>query len=177
MWVLAAMPIISTSGGATNISTSKENSVNRQDSNDNAAATTTSNMVLGVTNDVTEDLITYESIGGSIVEATCMSLVTIMSAIVAGEGVNKDDSQSLLESIYRTQLIRRLIEVCRNYGGSSSLSATCISAIINILSELVLSSSKFLAQVSYKSLVAISIVVIITIVIIVCRKRWSSSYR
>jgi fused-like protein len=57
---------------------------------------------------------------------------------------NNKDSQLLLEAIYKTQLVKCLVESIKTY--SSSLSNHCITSIVHVLSEFVLTSSRFLTQ-------------------------------
>lgn len=80
------------------------------------------------------------------VEACSVVLRNVVCPVVAGDSsAAKEDVQAALESIYRAHVVGRLPEACRVYG--ASLSEKCISAVVAALSELVLSSSKYLAQV------------------------------
>ncbi len=80
------------------------------------------------------------------VEACSIVLRNVVCIVVAGDSsAAKEDAQAALEAIYRTHAVARLVEACRVYG--ASLSEKCVSAVVTGLSELVLSSSKFLSQV------------------------------
>jgi fused-like protein len=54
------------------------------------------------------------------------------------------DAQSILEAVFRTHLVRNLVDILRLQ--SSVISPSAIAAIMHTLSELVLTSSKFLSQ-------------------------------
>lgn len=85
------------------------------------------------------------------VEACSIVLRNVVSVVVSSDGGAKEDAQAALEAIYRHHVVQRLVEACRVYG--ASLSEKCVAAVVTTLSELVLASSKFLAQVgdfSYK---------------------------
>ena len=56
---------------------------------------------------------------------------------------NSRDAQILLDAIYRTQLVRCLIEALRSYGSSMSIEA--VADLTHVLSELVLTSSRFMS--------------------------------
>lgn len=82
----------------------------------------------------------------SILSASSSILRTIMHSIghiTAADTQNKE-SQTILEGIYKTQFIKCFLEAMRVYG--SKLSDGTITCIINVLSELVLTSSKFITQ-------------------------------
>lgn len=108
---------------------------------------------------------------GDTIEACSIILRNIVTVVAAvGENNNssnnnnssssKEDTQAVLEAIYRSHLIEHLIDACRTYGSNSNnnnsttrtstllLSGKCVATVANVLSELVLSSSKFLNQVS-----------------------------
>lgn len=118
-----------------------------------------------------EDLASFGAVVGAMLETSCLLLRNIMNAVVqhgdgpsdpagaasaaAADGAGgrvdkqasssaKEDAQAILEAVYRSQLVVKLVEGCRNYG--ANLSGKCVAALVHILSELVLSSSKFLAQ-------------------------------
>ena len=60
-------------------------------------------------------------------------------------------SQKILEGVYRTQLVGCLLQVLRQHrpgdgGGGRGMSARAAAAMVHVLSELVLTSSKFMAQ-------------------------------
>ena len=82
----------------------------------------------------------------SILSASSSILRTIMHSIgniTATDAQNKE-SQAILEGIYKTQFIKCFLEAMRIYG--SKLSDDTITCIIHVLSELVLTSSKFITQ-------------------------------
>ena len=81
----------------------------------------------------------------SIIDPISIALRHIINVVVAGESDSKEEGQAALESTYRCHVISRLVHVSRVYG--INLQDRSIAAIINVLSELVLSSSKFLNQV------------------------------
>lgn len=54
-----------------------------------------------------------------------------------------EDSQKILEGIYRSQLIKCLLQALNT---KRSLSGRVVASIVHVLSELVLTSSKFMAQ-------------------------------
>ena len=88
----------------------------------------------------------YGALVGNTLESCCVILRNIMCLIVgADENASKEDVQAVLEAIYRSHIIDRLLEACKMYG--ANISGKCVAALVNVLSELVLSSSKFLAQV------------------------------
>jgi len=107
----------------------------------------------------------YGALVGKFLESCCVTLRCILGAVVSGEASNatgggvkatgpaaggsgettvQEDAQAALEAVYRSHLLVRLVEACRNY--SNNLSGRCVAAAANVFSELVLSSSKFLAQ-------------------------------
>ena len=73
-------------------------------------------------------------------------VATITESSVVPESGQRDDAQSFLEAVYRSQLINGLIEAFRSYG--PNVSSAFVASTLSVLSELVLSSSKFLNQVS-----------------------------
>ena len=81
----------------------------------------------------------------SIIDPISIALRHIINVVVAGESDSKEEGQAVLESTYRCHVISRLVHVSRVYG--INLQDRSIAAFINVLSELVLSSSKFLNQV------------------------------
>jgi hypothetical protein len=81
-----------------------------------------------------------------IIDPISVALRHIINVVVAGESDCREEGQVVLESIYRSHVITLLVHVSRVYG--INLPDRSIAAIINVLSELVLSSSKFLSQVS-----------------------------
>ena len=85
---------------------------------------------------------------GNIIDPVSVILRLVVSTVVASDdsrGGYRDEGQWVLEAAYRNQLVGRLVAVGRVFG--AHLSDRCIAAIVHILSELVLSSSKFLNQV------------------------------
>ena len=60
---------------------------------------------------------------------------------------NKEYAQYALETLLRSHSISRLVDACRVYG--ASLGDRCVGNVVSVFSELVLSSSKFFAQVSF----------------------------
>ena len=74
--------------------------------------------------------------------------------------LSKDDTQSALESLYSNNIISSLLQLAKRHShivpqpeedataGMSVLTYKCISHMMNIWSELVLTSSKFLNQVN-----------------------------
>jgi hypothetical protein len=79
------------------------------------------------------------------VEACAVVIRNVVLVTIAADTAAKDDAQAALEALYKSHTVSRLLEACKQYG--SSLSPRSVAAIINALHELVLSSSKFLAQV------------------------------
>ena len=61
----------------------------------------------------------------------------------AGTTVAAQDSQKILEGVYRTQLIKCLLQALNT---KKKLSGRVVASIVHVLSELVLTSSKFMAQ-------------------------------
>ena len=174
MWALAAQPLISSrvssacvmSDSSTDVasdnlhrekaSSSANNSHGRSGAHQGWASAGTGavsssgpNPALGVSSNAYEDLTGYGALVGALLEASCLTLRNIMAVVVLGEPTCKEEGQAILEAVYRSHLISRLVDACRSYGGGNSLSARCVAALVNVLSELVLSSSKFLAQVIY----------------------------
>lgn len=79
------------------------------------------------------------------VEACAGVLRSVVLVTIAADAATKEDAQAALEALYKTHAVSRLVEACKQYG--SSLSPRCVAVTVNALHELVLSSSKFLAQV------------------------------
>ena len=88
----------------------------------------------------------FGALVGRTFEACGIVLRNVMFMVVAGEVRAREDAQAALEAVYRSHVIARLVDACRTYG--ASLSGRCVTAVVSVLSELVLSSSKFLQQVS-----------------------------
>ena len=59
---------------------------------------------------------------------------------------NAQDSQKILEGVYRTQLIKSLLQALRTYGTTGQITARVAATLVHVLSELVLTSSKFMTQ-------------------------------
>lgn len=64
--------------------------------------------------------------------------------LAAGLRLPREDAQQALETLYRQQAVRLLLQTAAAYG--AQLSHRCAHHLVNALSELVLTSSKFLAQ-------------------------------
>lgn len=64
--------------------------------------------------------------------------------LAAGLRLPREDAQQALETLYRQQAVRLLLQTAAAYG--AQLSHKCAHHLVNALSELVLTSSKFLAQ-------------------------------
>jgi len=77
--------------------------------------------------------------------AASSSILRSLTVIVATETSSKE-SQLLLESIHKTQMIKTLVLALKSFG--ASLSDGSLASIIYVLSELVLTSSKFMSQFS-----------------------------
>jgi hypothetical protein len=93
-----------------------------------------------------EGLTAHGSLVGRTVEACAVILRNIVLVTVAVDGAAKEDSQAALESLYKSHTISRLVDACKQYG--TSLSPRCVALLVCTMSELALSSSKFLAQVT-----------------------------
>jgi hypothetical protein len=70
-------------------------------------------------------------------DASSPSPVTALAAAAA------QDSQKILEGVYRTQLIKCLLQALTS---KRQLSGRVVASVVHVLSELVLTSSKFMAQ-------------------------------
>eukprot|EP01038_Epipyxis_sp_PR26KG_P006132 gene6132-8455_t len=96
-----------------------------------------------------DDIKSYGAVVSGILDAASSFLRTVVNKLInqnTNHNNNEEDDhiQNIFEAIHKTQLISCLIDATRAYG--SNLSAACISAITNVLSELVLSRPKFLTQ-------------------------------
>ena len=64
----------------------------------------------------------------------------------ASSAISAQDSQKVLEGVYRTQLIRSLLLALTTYGAKGHMTGRTAATLVHVLSELVLTSSKFMAQ-------------------------------
>lgn len=87
-----------------------------------------------------------DNINNNISDLILSSIGNILRGLMTciSNSSNNKDSQLLLEAINKTQLLKCLVESIKTYG--SSLSNHCITSIVHVLSELVLTSSRFLTQ-------------------------------
>jgi hypothetical protein len=92
-----------------------------------------------------EALTAHGSLVGRTVEACSVVLRNVVLITIAPDAAAKEDSQAALESLYKSHSVARLVDACKQYG--ASLSPRCVALLVCTLSELALSSSKFLAQV------------------------------
>jgi hypothetical protein len=96
-------------------------------------------------NNSLESSASYGALAGHLNEACSIVLRNVMYMVVAGDPGLKEESSAALEAAYRHHLTGRVVEACTHYG--SSLSGRCVAAVLSGVSELVLTSSKFLVQV------------------------------
>ena len=92
-----------------------------------------------------DGLCTHNSLVGRTVEACAVILRCIVLVTVASGASSKEDAQAALEAMYKTHMVSRLVEACKQYG--AGLSPRCVAALAGALYELVVSSSKFATQV------------------------------
>ena len=79
----------------------------------------------------------------------------------ASSTTTAQDSQKVLEGVYRTQLIRSLLLALKTYGAKGHMTGRTAATLVHVLSELVLTSSKFMAQfVEYNGLEVIVEIII-----------------
>jgi hypothetical protein len=81
---------------------------------------------------------------GQVLAAATSLLNHLVTWVTSGLFVQKEDAQQLLELLYSLSFVPLLLHNARNYG--NYFSGKTVSQMLNVLSELVLSSSKFLAH-------------------------------
>ena len=95
----------------------------------------------------TEGMSAHGALVGKTVESCSAVLRNVVLSIISADSGAKEDAQAALEGLYKSHTVSRALEACKQYG--ASLSARCVAMLSNTFAELVLSSSKFLAQVSF----------------------------
>lgn len=93
----------------------------------------------------TEELRTYGAIVSKLLESSSVVLKYIMNFVInGGAAVSKEEVSATMEAMFRSKLVGCLVESARTYG--ANLSPHCTANIVNIMCELVLSTTAFLKQ-------------------------------
>ena len=93
----------------------------------------------------TEELSTYGAIVSKLLESSSVILKCIMNFVInGGTAITKEEVSGAMEAMFRSKLVGCLVESARTYG--ANLSPHCTANIVNVMCELVLSTTAFLKQ-------------------------------
>lgn len=93
----------------------------------------------------TEELKVYGAIVSKLLESSSVVLKYIMNFVInGGTAISKEEVSGTMEAMFRSKLVGCLVESARTYG--ANLSSHCTANIVNVMCELVLSTTAFLKQ-------------------------------